>query len=54
MALGELPRSLRVYASAAEKSELARSNSLEVELTDGEARAVESWGKIMNELELQP
>jgi hypothetical protein len=54
VALGELPRSLRPYESAAEKSELASSNSLEVELTDGEARAVESWGKIMNELELQP
>lgn len=54
VALGELPTSLKPYESTEERGVLARSSALEVELTDGEARAVESWGKIMNELELQP
>ncbi len=54
VALGELPGSLKAYEGSAERSVLARSNALEEELTDGEARAVESWGKIMNELELEP
>lgn len=54
VALGELPASLKPYERAEEKNVLARSDAIEVELTDGEARAVESWGKIMNELELEP
>jgi len=54
VALGELPGSLRAHETPEEKSVAARSYALEVELTDGEARAVESWGKIMNELELKP
>jgi hypothetical protein len=54
VALGLLSGSLKPFESSAQKSVLVRSNALEVELTDGEARAVESWGKIMNELELEP
>jgi hypothetical protein len=54
VAIGELPRALKAYENSAEASVLARSNAIEVELTDGEARAVESWGKIMNELEIEP
>jgi hypothetical protein len=54
VALGEVPSSLRPYETPAEKSVLAHSNTIEEELTEGEARAVESWGKIMNELEIQP
>ncbi|HEX3519403.1 MAG TPA: hypothetical protein VHT29_10255 [Solirubrobacteraceae bacterium] len=54
VAIGLLPGSLKPFESSAQKGVLARSNALEVELTDGEARAVESWGKIMNELELEP
>ena len=54
VALGLVPSSLRAYESSAEAGIVARSNTLEEELTEGEARAVESWGKIMNELEIQP
>jgi hypothetical protein len=54
VAIGELPRALKAYETSAEASLLARSNTIEGELTEGEARAVESWGKIMNELEIQP
>ncbi len=54
VALGELPAALKQYERPEEKSMLTRSHDLEFELIDGEARAVESWGKIMNELELEP
>jgi hypothetical protein len=54
VAIGLLPGPLKPFESSAQKSVLVRSNALEEELTEGEARAVESWGKIMNELELEP
>lgn len=54
VALGELPSALKPFEGPEEKSMLTRSHDLELELIDGEARAVESWGKIMNELELEP
>jgi hypothetical protein len=54
VAIGLVPSSLRAYESPDEAGMVARSNTLEEELTEGEARAVESWGKIMNELEIQP
>ncbi len=54
VALGELPGALRPYERTQENSVLARCNGLEVELTDGEARAVEKYSKIMNELEVEP
>jgi hypothetical protein len=54
VALGELPHALKTYENASEAAVVARANRIEGELTEGEARAVESWGKIMNELEIQP
>ncbi len=54
VALGELPGQLAAYESPEQRSLVRRSSELEVELTDGEARAVESWGQIMNELMLNP
>ncbi len=54
VALGLLPPRLARYETPALKSLARRSDALEVQLTDGEARAVESWGKIMNELVLNP
>jgi len=54
VALGEVPGALRPFESPEERGPLVRSHALEVELTDGEARAVEKWGAIMNELELKP
>jgi hypothetical protein len=54
VALGELPGLLKPYERPDEQGALRRSKQIEVELTDGEARAVESWGKIMNSLALNP
>lgn len=54
VALGELPSSLKRYESGESRSTAAGCARIEVELTDGEARAVESWAKIMNELALNP
>jgi hypothetical protein len=54
VALGLLPSGLSAYESGEQRTLARRCESLEVQLTDGEARAVESWGKIMNELVLNP
>lgn len=54
VALGELPSSLAPYESSQSKALAARSHQLELQITDAEARAVASWGDIMNELVLQP
>jgi len=54
VAIGLLPHQLSAYETSAQKSVLARSHAIEVEITDAEARAVERWGKIMNELGLEP
>jgi hypothetical protein len=54
VALGELPSLLKPYERPDERGALRRSDQIEVELTDGEARAVESWGKIMDALALNP
>jgi hypothetical protein len=54
VALGELPASLTSYESSQSRTLAARSHQLELEITDAEARAVASWGDIMNELVLQP
>jgi hypothetical protein len=54
VALGELPGALKAHESPEQRSVAARCSRIEVELTDGEARAVESWGKIMTELSLFP
>ena len=54
VAIGLLPGGLAASEAPQERGQLRRSMAIEVELTDGEARAVESWGKIMNELGLSP
>ncbi|HEY4896532.1 MAG TPA: hypothetical protein VII01_10625 [Solirubrobacteraceae bacterium] len=54
VALGLLPARLARYENGESRALAHRCDSLEVQLTDGEARAVESWGKIMNELVLNP
>jgi hypothetical protein len=54
VAIGMLPRQLRAYGSPRERSLFARAQAIEVQITDAEARAVESWGAIMNELGLEP
>jgi hypothetical protein len=52
--LGEVPPAMGAYENGEERGIVSRSSVLEGELVEGEARAVESWGKIMNELELEP
>lgn len=52
--VGYLPGGLGSFETPAERTVAKRSHALEVELIDGEARAVDSWGKIMDELELEP
>ncbi len=52
VALGLQPKSLDRYEGSAERGIARRSAQIEAELTDGEARAVETWGNIMNELVL--
>jgi hypothetical protein len=54
VAIGMLPARLSAYETAQERSALARIKAIEVQITDAEARAVEQWGEIMNELGLQP
>jgi hypothetical protein len=54
VALGELPSSLSRFESGGERSLVSRSMQRETELTDFEARAVETWGKIMSALDLNP
>jgi hypothetical protein len=49
-----LPGRLAAYETAQERGALARTRAIEVQITDAEARAVESWGKIMNELGVEP
>jgi hypothetical protein len=54
VAAGELPAALASYETADERALLRRSNRLETELTDLEAREVETWGHIMDALGLWP
>ncbi len=54
VALGYLPAQLARYESAAARTLVNRSAPLEEQLTEGEARAVEHWGAIMNTLVLWP
>jgi hypothetical protein len=54
VALGLLPPALVSQASAADRSIVGRSSQIESQLTDGEARAVENYRLIMNELEVLP
>lgn len=54
VALGYLPAQLTRYGSSSAKALARRANQLEAKLTDGEARAVEHWGEIMNTLLVNP
>jgi hypothetical protein len=54
VALGETPSLLKRYAGRDERTLLKRTHSLELRITDFEARAVETWGKIMETLVLYP
>jgi hypothetical protein len=54
VALGYLPPQLARYESSAARALAGRSAPLEEQLTEGEARAVEHWGAIMNTLVLWP
>jgi hypothetical protein len=51
---GFLPAQLGRYESAATKALAARSERLEEQVSDAEARAVEPWGRIMDALEIWP
>jgi hypothetical protein len=55
VALGEVPaRLLAPYERPSETATLDRTKRLEDQLTEAEARAVESWGKILEALALNP
>jgi hypothetical protein len=48
------PAGLGAFAGARQRSLLKRSDALVVQLADAEARAVTTWGDILDELGLQP
>jgi hypothetical protein len=53
--IGEVPaRLLDPYEDRGERILLGRTRQFESELVDAEARAVEPWSKILDELDLQP
>lgn len=54
VALGLLPPALGRYESAADRALAGSTTPLERQLSEGEARAVEHWGAIMNTLALWP
>jgi hypothetical protein len=54
VALGLIPAGLKPLEDAEGRSIASRSHAIEVQITDVEARAVETWGDIMNELLLEP
>jgi len=54
IAPGELPAALARYETAQERPLLRATSRLEQEFTEMEARAVETWGEIMNTLALLP
>jgi hypothetical protein len=54
VALGLVPASMKPLEDAEGRSIASRSHAIEVQITDVEARAVETWGDIMNELMLEP
>jgi hypothetical protein len=51
---GELPPALARYETPSERSLIRRTKRLEGEIADLEAREVETWGRIMDGLELEP
>ena len=54
VALGYVPAQLTPHESPGAKALVRRANRLEEQLTEGEAKAVEHWGDIMNALVLNP
>jgi hypothetical protein len=52
--IGELPGQLAHFENAGERALAHRTAPVEVELAEGEARAVEHWGEIMDTLKLWP
>lgn len=54
IAPGELPAALARYETPGERPLLRRTNQLEREFTEMEARAVATWGEIMDTLALLP
>jgi hypothetical protein len=55
VAIGLLPtRQLARYATTGEMALMRRTHQLELQLVDGEARAVAPWGQIMEVLALNP
>jgi len=52
--LGELPHALARYESPQDRALAARTERLESRFTDLEAREVETWGMVMNALDLWP
>jgi len=54
VAAGDLPAALSRFENQATRAMARRAASLEAEFGDFEARAVETWGKTMNALELWP
>jgi hypothetical protein len=54
VSLGELPRALSRCEAPSDRALAARTLRLESIITDFEAREVETWGEIMNTLELWP
>jgi hypothetical protein len=51
---GELPAALAQYETPSERPLIRRTQHLEGEIADLEAREVETWGKILNTLKLLP
>ena len=54
VALGFVPAGLKPLEDAEGRNLAGRSHAIEVQITDVEARAVETWGDIMNEVMLEP
>jgi hypothetical protein len=48
------PAGLGAFTDAHQRSLIKRSDALTVQLTEGEARAVKTWGHIVDELGVQP
>jgi len=54
VAAGELPAGLAASETPGERPLIARTERMEAQLTELEAREVQTWGQIMNALELWP
>jgi hypothetical protein len=54
VSVGELPAALARYETSSERPLIRRTEHLEAEVAELEAREVETWGQIMNALRLSP